>query len=247
MPVEFANFEYRYLNKKRKWVFVPTERCRKIAGDLTALVRERVDFDPHYYHFAAGAHVAALHGLRQYRYFGRLDLKNFFYSVGRNRVKTDLRGIGIISAERYARWSCVPNPYGAPRYSLPYGFPQSPLLATLALSRSALGSAVRDLPKGIMRSIYIDDIAIAADDLVALKESFEVLTTAAAAANLPLNEAKVSKPADRVDLFNCDLARGTSTVKDERIAEFYAKAHSRRAIEAFERYRTKVSSMHEDA
>ena len=242
MPVEFANYEFSYLNRKGKRVFVPSDRCRKIAAELTASVRERVEFDAHYYHFADGAHVAALHMLRDRRYFARLDLKNFFYSVGRNRVKADLKAIGVPRAEHYARWSCVLNPHGEPRYSLPYGFPQSPLLATLALSQSALGLAVRDLPATITRSIYIDDIAIASDDLPALTVAFEGLLDAAAAANFALNYAKVSPPSDRMDLFNCDLSQGETTVKDERVEEFYAKDRTQRAAGAFERYRAKVAS-----
>ena len=157
-------------------------------------------------------------------------------------MKADLKAIGVPRAEHYARWSCVLNPHGEPRYSLPYGFPQSPLLATLALSQSALGLAVRDLPATITRSIYIDDIAIASDDLPALTVAFEGLLDAAAAANFALNCAKVSPPSDRMDLFNCDLSQGETTVKDERVEEFYAKDRTQRAAGAFERYRAKVAS-----
>lgn len=241
MAVAFENIAYRYLNRKGKPVFVPTDRCRKIGDQVMGLVRDRVAFDPHYYHFAGGAHIAALHALRERRFFARLDLRNFFYSVGRNRVKADLKAIGVDQAERFARWSCVPNPYDEPKYSLPYGFPQSPLLATLRLSRSALGAAIGALPKEVTRSIYIDDIAVASDDRHAVEEAFATLTGAVAESGFSLNEAKSRGPCEAIDLFNCDLAQEVSVVREDRVAEFYAGQPNQRAVSAFEAYCAQVA------
>jgi hypothetical protein len=242
MPVAFENFAYSFTNAKGKPVFVPTAQTRRVATELKPLLKARVAFEPHYYHFAKGAHVAALHAHRENRYFARIDLRNFFYSVGRNRVKAALKEVGVPRAEHYAKWSSVRNPYNEPRYSLPYGFPQSPLLATLVLRLSALGTALDALPQTILKSVYLDDIALSSNDLDALASGFCELKAAVVAANFALNEDKVREPADQIDLFNCDLSQGRSSVTDERVAAFYAAEVTEPGAAAFERYRENVAA-----
>jgi hypothetical protein len=242
MAVTFENFAYSFHNDKGKPVFVPTARTRRIADEVRQLVRERVQFEEHYFHFTKGAHVAALHAHRRHRFFARLDLRNFFYSVGRNRVKAVLKEIGVPQAEHYAKWSTVRNPYDEPRYSLPYGFPQSPLLATLALRQSALGTALQDLPPEILRSVYLDDIALSADNLNDLVGTFAAIKASVEAANFVLNDDKLREPAEQIDLFNCDLAQGASSVSDDRVAAFYARNVTDESASAFEVYRASVAA-----
>ncbi len=156
-------------------------------------------------------------------------------------MKAALKEIGVPRAEHYAKWSTVRNPYEEPPYSLPYGFPQSPLLATLVLRQSALGKAIRDLPPDVLRSVYLDDIAVSADDVNQLEAAFYNLKTAVSEANFTLNEDKVSEPAPQIQLFNCNLAQGKSTVTDERVAIFYAHGGTDDRIAAFENYRASVA------
>lgn len=241
MPVAFENFAYSFTNAKGKPVFVPTDRTRRIATELKPLVKAAVAFEPHYYHFAKGAHVAALHAHREHRFFARIDLKNFFYSVGRNRVKAALKQIGVPRAEHYAKWSSVRNPYDEPRYSLPYGFPQSPMLATLVLRLSALGTALDALPPTIPKSVYLDDIAVSSNDMDALTAAFADLKAAVVAANFAMNEDKVREPAEQIDLFNCDLTHGTTNVMKDRVDAFYASGPSGAGAAAFESYREKIA------
>lgn len=246
MAVTFENFAYSFDNDKGKPVFVPTSRGRKIGDEVRTLVHERFEFEPHYYHFTKGAHVAALHAHRDHRFFARLDLKNFFYSVSRNRVKAALKEIGVPRAEHYAKWSTVRNPYEEPRYALPYGFPQSPLLASLALRQSALGSAIHNLPHSILRSVYLDDIAVSADSHSDLVAAFGILKEAALVANFTLNDDKVSGPASQMDLFNCNLTHGNSKVSDERVAAFHEGERSANSLSGFESYRASVSAGNRD-
>lgn len=241
MPVAFENFAYSFTNAKGKPVFVPTAHTRRIATDLKPLVKAGVAFEPHYYHFAKGAHVAALHAHRENRFFARIDLKNFFYSVGRNRVKAALKEVGVPRAEHYAKWSTVRNPYDDPRYSLPYGFPQSPILATLVLRLSALGTALDGLPPTILKSVYLDDIAVSSNDIDALRAGFDNLKAAVVAANFAMNDDKVREPAEQIDLFNCDLTHGSTNVMKERVDAFYAAAPSGAGAAAFEGYREKIA------
>lgn len=242
MALAFENFDFSYKNAQGKPVFVPNARTRRLGDEIRRLVGERVEFAPYYFHFRDGAHIAALHAHRANRFFARIDLKNFFYSVGRNRVRAALKSIGInqADAERYAKWSTVKNPYQEPPYALPYGFPQSPLLASLVLRQSALGAAIEQLHAGIVRSVYLDDIAISGGDLDELRHAFQIVCAAAIEANFTVNQDKVREPAPTIDLFNCDLIEGHTTVREERVALFYDTERSPAGVAAFESYRERI-------
>ncbi|MGH7455587.1 MAG: reverse transcriptase domain-containing protein, partial [bacterium] len=130
---------------------------------MKRLVEDATNFEAFFFHLRKGGHVAALHEHRRNRYFARIDLKNFFYSISRNRVARALHEIDIPRAGFYAKFSCVKNPYDeptCPTYALPYGFVQSPVLATLVLSRSVLGCYLRAIQSDVTLSVYMDDIAI---------------------------------------------------------------------------------------
>ncbi|HEY3814437.1 MAG TPA: reverse transcriptase domain-containing protein [Caulobacteraceae bacterium] len=241
MAVPLHNYEFSYRNSKGKPVFVPTKKTRSIAREIYREVGLRFEAKDHFYHLRKGAHIAALHAHRAQTYFARIDLKNFFYSVGRNRVKAALKAVGVPSPERYARWSCVRNPYRRPSYALPYGFPQSPLLATLVLQSSALGAAIEAMPPEIFRSVYLDDVAISANDLGALEFAFQRLLGAVEHGNFVLNEGKVVGPAKQIEIFNCELARGHAEVTEKRVSEFYATPRSAESVAGFETYRASVA------
>lgn len=236
MAIEFKNFEYSFLNSKKKPVFVPNQRCRVLSDRVVELVKERVSFEPYYYHFAKGGHVAALHLHRENRFFARIDLKNFFYTIGRNRVKSALRAIGVREAERIAKWSTVKNPYGQPKYALPYGFPQSPILATLVFRQSHLGRMLDELPSEIRRSVYIDDIAISGSDSDELNFHFDQVLRAAEESGFVLSDEKISMPSEKMTLFNCDVGHLETVVRPERIEIFRAGSPSVAGDLAFSAY-----------
>src|SRR5690606_31651017 len=106
----------------------------------------------------------------------------FFYSIARNRVARALQDVGVTRARHYAKWSCVRNPYGDPRYVLPYGFVQSPILATLVLNCSAVGSFLRSLPAHVTVAVYMDDISLSSDSRSDLDSAFGGLLAALDAA-----------------------------------------------------------------
>lgn len=132
MVVRFENFEFSF-KLKGKPVFKPSARGEAIGYDVKERVERAVAFDPFFYHLREGGHVAALHAHRNHPFFARIDIERFFYGISRNRVGRALADVGIPRAGFYARWSTVRNPYIDPRYALPYGFVQSPILATLVL------------------------------------------------------------------------------------------------------------------
>jgi Reverse transcriptase (RNA-dependent DNA polymerase) len=93
----------------------------------------------------------------------KTDLSKFFDHVTRTKVARALKEIRFkpATAFEYACQSTVEKTLGRRDFSLPFGFPQSPLLATLALSRSALGRQLELIrTQNIRVSIYMDDIIL---------------------------------------------------------------------------------------
>lgn len=241
MPVDFHNFDYTY-TRKGKPVFVPTPFGAKIGYDIKNQVEAAVTFDPIYYHLQKGGHVAALHAHRSHQFFARIDIERFFYSVSKSVVQRALSSSGIIRARFYAKWSCVKNPYEIPRYALPYGFVQSPILATLVLMTSAIGQFLRTLDPDVTASVYMDDISLSSDNIDLLEVAFEGLHAAIATANFTTSAEKTRKPARAIDLFNCDLTLGRTLVTNERIDAFYAGNPMPLSAEAFDIYCSTVSA-----
>lgn len=238
MPVEFQNYEYTY-NRKGKPVFAPSDLGQRIGNDIKGQVESAYAFDDFIYHLRKkGGHVAALHAHRPHAFFARVDIRRFFYSIARNRVARALRSVGIKRTEHYAKWSCVKNPYGNPSYALPYGFIQSPILATLVLMQSGVGAFLREIAAQgtVMVTVYMDDISLSADDLAALKLAFYQLQDRLAEAEFEISPAKTRLPGPAMDLFNCDLQCGRTTVRDDRIDLFFSVQRSPPSELAFEEY-----------
>lgn len=235
MPVRFHSFDYSY-HRKGKPVFVPSPRGREIGYDIKGKVEEAYAFDPFVYHVRPGGHVGALHAHRSRTIFCRVDIETFFYGIGRNRVVRALRDIGIERANHYARWSTVKNPYGEPNYALPYGFVQSPILASLVLMTSPVGNYLRGLPADLTKSVYMDDIALSGDGVEAVTVAFNGLLAVLEQSGFQINDEKTRQPGPAMDVFNCDLAPGETVVREDRRAEFYEGDPSAASAVAFERY-----------
>jgi len=235
MVVAIPNFKFSY-KRKGKPVFVPTGIGERIGREVKNAVEAAYDFDPMYYHLRRGGHVAAMHHHRENTLFSRIDIANFFYSVSRRRVQSALDRIGISNARFYAQWSTIINPYENPKFSLPYGFVQSPILASLVLAKSEVGEFLRSLPATVSASVYMDDISLSSnckDDLEnAFKSTIDVLN----ADGFECSSHKLREPAPVIDIFNCDLSHQRATVREERIAAFYAEGPSQESETAFTAY-----------
>lgn len=241
MPVSFQNYEFSFQLKGRA-VFVPSADGRDIGERIKSLIETRWPFDDSFFHFLPGGHIRALHIHREQRYFSRIDLQNFFYSVGRNRVKRALKEVGIKKAEHFSKWSTVKNPYAPPSYSLPYGFVQSPILASLALLRSEVGTRLRHLPEGILKSIYMDDIVLSSNDLAELTAAYAAVQESIGTAGFQINSAKAIPPSESILAFNCRLELGLTEVTGDRIAEFHGVARSPASVASFDNYCASVAT-----
>lgn len=241
MPVAFENFRYQY-QLKGKPVFAPSVLGRRIGEDVKQRVENALVFDPFYYHLRDGGHVAALHSHRPNSHFAKIDLSRFFYTVGRNKVVRALREVGVERHEHYGKWSTVRNPYEEPRYALPYGFVQSPILASLVLARSSLGTLLRELAQQVTISVYVDDISLSSTSVEALTHAYARLVEGVPAAGFVLNEAKSQPPAAVMEVFNCHLERDRAKVREGRVEQFYAGPRSAESVLGFQRYMASVES-----
>lgn len=235
MSVAIPNFEYSYL-RKDKPVFVPTKIGRRIGNEIKDTVEGTYTFDPIYFHLRRGGHVAAMHHHRDNRSFARIDISNFFYSISRRRVQSSLDRVGVGNARFYAQWSTVVSPFGEPRYALPYGFVQSPILASLVVATSNLGQHLLSLPPSINVGVYVDDISLSSDNGDALSRAYQTTLDVMAADGFTVNPAKLRPPADAIDIFNCELAHGKTTVMNDRVNTFFSGNPSQEAEDAFVAY-----------
>ncbi len=90
------------------------------------------------------------------------------------------------------------NPYNdVSAYVLPIGFKQSPLLASLALWRSAVASSIEEAAdRGVLVLVYFDDFIGSSNDENELRTTYAGILAACEQANLVANEAKLIEPAN---------------------------------------------------
>lgn len=241
MPVAIPNFDYSYL-RKGKPVFVPTKIGRRIGNEIKEAVEDAYTFDPIYFHLRRGGHVAAMHHHRDNHSFARIDISNFFYSISRRRVQSALDRVGVGNARFYAQWSTVVSPFADPRYALPYGFVQSPILASLVVATADLGQHLLGLPASVKVGVYVDDISLSSDDADELQQAYDATLAVIAADGFTVSPAKLRPPAPTIDIFNCDLAHGKASVMDDRINAFLADNPSQAAEDAFVAYCASVEA-----
>jgi len=235
MAVAIRNYSFRF-NLKGKPVFVPSKTGRRIGEEIKAAVEEAYTFDENYFHLRRGGHVAALHYHRDSEWFARIDITRFFYSVSRRRVQSALDRAGLKGARFFAQWSTVRNPYDEPSYALPYGFVQSPVLASLVIATSRVGDHLRALDPAIKASVYMDDIALSGPDKDALQVAYDDTIALLNDEGFQANPEKLRPPSGSMDIFNCDIAEGRSVVRDDRIEDFLAGSPSEASEAAFLAY-----------
>jgi hypothetical protein len=236
------NFKFTYL-RKGKHVFVPNDESIARGETLLRHCRQNVQFPDYFFHYRSGGHVAALHEHLQNNFFFRIDIEHFFYSVSRNRVAGALHSTGFHHARTYAQWSCVKNPLAGPRYALPIGFVQSPILASLCIMRSPLAAAIESARQsGVLISIYFDDFIGSASEREPLEAAYQALLKACGDAAFGANAAKLLSPRDEIEAFNCRLSHGIAEVTPARIQEFLKKGASADSAAAFDAYCNRVAA-----
>jgi hypothetical protein len=222
-----ARWSSKFEIKPGSWVFVPTDETVKYGQKIKKAIEDRWSPPGFYYHLRDGGHVQALSSHTNNDFFIHLDISNFFGRINKSRVTRCLKGVfSYNQAREIAVESTVrdPNDPGVGKYILPFGFVQSPLIASLCLQQSRLGRFLSDLNNmGAYKvSVYMDDIVISSNSDTGLSNVLREVKPIAEKSGFPLNEAKEEGPAEKITAFNIELSNGVLTLTEERLKDFIA-------------------------
>ncbi len=219
----YSRWIHRFELKPGTWVFVPDVEARSFGSNLKAKLESRWK-PPHYYaHLRSGGHVAALKRHIGDQHFMRVDIKSFFASIGIGRVTRMLKTfMAYDDAREAAKRSVVRNPMNPAIRYLPFGFVQSPIIASICLRQSALGRYVEELSKipAVTTTVYMDDIIVStngSDDEA--REIFNTLCSKAERSCFELSSTKKSEPSDNLVSFNIELDRFGIALTENRFEQ----------------------------
>ncbi|EOS9876917.1 reverse transcriptase domain-containing protein [Vibrio parahaemolyticus] len=219
-----ASWSNRFEIKQGRWVYNPTTECRAQGSDILKELNTSWKKPEYYYHLREGGHVAALNVHKGSKYFATLDLCDFYGSISRSRVTRALKPIiGYERARKIAKISTVKAPSNYPySHYLPYGFVQSPILASICLLDSYLGKLIdslHDETASINISVYMDDIVISSNDEEALVSTFSELELAAYKSKFALSEKKTKQVATSTSAFNIIISIDEMIIEEERFQQ----------------------------
>lgn len=210
--------------KEDTWVFVPTNETIEYGLVVKKAIEEKWSPPSIYYHLKKGGHIKALCQHLSNKYFIHLDIQDFFGRINRSRITRCIKDFMSYENSRdIAIKSTVRKPDATERrYILPFGFVQSPIIASLCMSKSALGRRLVNISKRLdfEVSIYMDDIIVSTNDLVGLNSQLDLIEAAAIRSGFPLNKDKQEGPGPSVTAFNICISQGLLEITGDRITEF---------------------------
>lgn len=210
-----------YQLKPGRWVFVPTNEARATGYLVKSAVEAHWKPPQFYFHLRAGGHLSAVRSHISSTYFFRADIDDFFGRVNRSRVTRCLKSwFPYTDARQMASESVVKRP-NLQGFVLPYGFVQSPILASLALDQSKFGSYLRKLNgrEELKVSVYVDDIIVSGDNKQELDAVAQKLIQMAEDALFPISTTKTQGPTTEVTAFNIQLSHQALQITEDRMAE----------------------------
>jgi Reverse transcriptase (RNA-dependent DNA polymerase) len=110
------------------------------------------------------------------------------------------------------------------KYTLPRGFRQSSLLATLALEKSLFGSTLVGNRLESRITVHCDDIIFSSDDPEALADEHSHAIELLRRSNFPINPTKTQTARTEVNVFNIRMSHRTLRFTDERMWKFLEQA-----------------------
>ena len=249
----YANYSHTLMLPNGKAVHVPTVETRELGRKLQKWILRRWRPPRYFFHLRHGGHVAAVRLHLHDSWFLRCDLAECFAHVTRTKIHRCLKCIGFThrDAWEFACKSTVLKSPASKTFSLPFGFPQSTILASLVIDKSALGTVLRDCWHSTVRmSVYVDDIIISSVAGETLEDAMQRISSAAIKfSDFKINTAKTTEgPVRTVDVFNIQLSYESMRITDERIAAFEAamrrnSLHSNNAIISYAKTVNKEQGM----
>lgn len=233
------NYEFSFEVRPGKPVFIQRKDSLGQGKRLTTAIEEKYQPCDLFFHFRKrGGHVAAMKRHLGNAYFSRFDLEDFFGHVTRTKIVRALRKLGWSHKEAFSDAVDSVVVLNAQRV-LPFGFHQSPLIATLVLEQSLLGGFLqRQADTGLTVSIYMDDILISGNDQALLAEASTELVEVAASAGFPVSTKKQAVALEEASVFNCIVSQDSVRFLDHRMRQFLADHEAtsdlgKQAIEAY--------------
>lgn len=238
----------RFEVKPRKWVYVPSYKSRANGHSIKENLSEKFNLPPFYYHLRSGGHLEATRVHLQNHYFAAVDLKNFFESITPSMITRSLKPVlGYHMARWIALESTVRSESVANRH-IPFGFVQSPYIATICLNTSCVGRELTKLArcKGITISVYMDDILLSANKKRALKSAYLSILKAIKNSCFEVSESKQQPPATKATAFHIEFSHNRSKLLPYRHEYFIDKMrqeNNKNAIEAILSYITQANNL----
>ncbi|HHQ4467759.1 TPA: reverse transcriptase domain-containing protein [Aeromonas veronii] len=219
-------WQLKFEVKPGSWVYVPTieiaKQGRKLHQGLWSKYQKIIP--KNYFHLRLGGHLSALHHHLDDHFFCHLDISNFFGSISRTRITRALKDkLGYDIARNIAKLSTVPVSNNQPfSHCLPYGFIQSPIIASICLAQSHLGESIIKIENkcDVRISLYMDDLIVSGKDLTKTITAFETLKVSAHRSHFTLNEKKECTPNTLIECFNIRLSHQHISLTKDRMHQF---------------------------
>lgn len=215
---------HKFEIKKNRWVHVPSKEMTLFGKKLHKVIRNKWVSPHYYYHLRNGGHVSSALMHIENEYFSLVDISNFFESTSQSRVTRELKPFFLYEkARKIAKISTVRIPNAKDKkFSVPYGFPQSPILASLCLHKSFAGSVLDSISKSekVLVSVYMDDIIFSSNDLTDINNAFNLFCDALKKSRYKVNEVKTQAPSKKIAVFNLELMHNHLKVSSERMVQF---------------------------
>ncbi|OEE76861.1 reverse transcriptase domain-containing protein [Vibrio genomosp. F6] len=219
-----ASWSNRFEIKPGRWVYNPTKESRLIGQKIIKLLNKSWKKPPYYYHLRCGGHVEALAIHLENQFFATVDISDFFGHISRSRITRALKPIvGYEVARKIAKLSTIKTTENYTHsHHLPYGFNQSPILASICLFNSTLGkyleTAAND--ENITVSVYMDDIVISSQNEELLTQTFDQIFFTAKKSKFVINENKTKPVAKQTEAFNIVITHGDMKIEYDRLVKF---------------------------
>ncbi|MFA0615742.1 reverse transcriptase domain-containing protein [Vibrio splendidus] len=228
-----ASWSNRFEIKPGRWVYNPTQESRVTGQKIITLLNKSWKKPQNYYHLRNGGHVEALAIHLDNQFFATIDISDFFGHISRSRITRALKPIvGYEAARKIAKLSTIKASADyAHSHHLPYGFNQSPILASICLLDSTLGKYLETANNNhdITVSVYMDDIVISSQSEGLLTKTFDQIFIAAKKSHFVLNEQKTKPVAKQTEAFNIVITHGDMKIEYDRLVKFqhaYSGSHS---------------------